>query len=199
MSVFACHTVVISGYIDGTFRPGSDVTRGQLCKIVVLAEGWQVECPEVGHFVDVPAGSAFYCYIETAYNMGIISGYADGTFRPGNNAVRGQLSKIVYEAITASQSSSSPEDKTDATPEEPGKDQAAPAPEAGAPHGHSRGAARRAARPSPKRACHCPPGCGDRSKDVTHSPSRFSIASVSVGSWMRPTVKVPAQTAVVPV
>ena len=43
----------------------------------------------------------FYGYIETAYNRGIISGYADGTFRPGNNATRGQISKIVYNAITA--------------------------------------------------------------------------------------------------
>ena len=35
---------------------------------------------------DVPAGDTFYTYIETAYNRGIISGYANGTFRPGNNA-----------------------------------------------------------------------------------------------------------------
>jgi hypothetical protein len=30
-----------------------------------------------------------------------ISGYSDGTFRPGNNATRGQISKIVYLAITS--------------------------------------------------------------------------------------------------
>ena len=42
----------------------------------------------------------FYSYIETAYNHGIISGYADGTFRPGNNATRGQISKIVYNSVT---------------------------------------------------------------------------------------------------
>ena len=30
----------------------------------------------------------------------VISGYADGTFRPGNPATRGQIGKLVYSAIT---------------------------------------------------------------------------------------------------
>jgi hypothetical protein len=91
---------IISGYSDGTFRPENNVTRGQLSKIVVLAEGWTEDCPEPGHFSDVPPTDPFFCYIETAYNHTIISGYADGTFRPGNPATRGQISKIVYEAVT---------------------------------------------------------------------------------------------------
>jgi hypothetical protein len=91
---------VISGYADGTFRPGNNVTRAQLSKIVVSAEGWQLVCPPPGHFSDVPPSDPFFCYIETAYAHEIISGYADGTFRPGNYATRGQICKIVYEAIT---------------------------------------------------------------------------------------------------
>jgi hypothetical protein len=94
----ACHGV-ISGYSDGTFRPFNDTTRGQLTKIVVLAEGWTQTCT-TQHFSDVPPSNPFYCYVETAFAHGIISGYADGTFRPGNNATRGQISKIVHQAIT---------------------------------------------------------------------------------------------------
>ena len=90
---------VISGYSDGTFRPGNTTTRGQLTKIVVLARGWTIECPSAGHFSDVPVGSVFYCFIETAYGHGIISGYSDGTFRPGNNVTRAQLTKIVVIAM----------------------------------------------------------------------------------------------------
>jgi hypothetical protein len=82
---------IISGYADGTFRPGNNVTRGQLCKIIVLAEAWAEDCPQPGHFSDVPPDNPFFCYIETAYSHQIISGYADGTFRPGNNATRGQI------------------------------------------------------------------------------------------------------------
>jgi hypothetical protein len=91
---------IISGYSDGTFRPGNNVTRAQLCKIIVLAEAWADDCPTPGHFSDVPPSDPFFCYIETLYNHGVISGYADGTFRPGASATRGQISKIVYEAVT---------------------------------------------------------------------------------------------------
>lgn len=91
---------IVSGYADGTFRPGNNVTRGQLCKIVVLAQAWADACPPPGHFTDVPPSNPFFCYVETAYSHGIISGYADGTFRPGSPATRGQICKIVYEAVT---------------------------------------------------------------------------------------------------
>lgn len=93
---------VISGYSDGTYRWGANVTRGQLCKIVVLAEGWVLNTRGGPHFSDVPASDPFYAFVETAYNRTIISGYSDGTFRPANNATRGQISKIVYSAITQS-------------------------------------------------------------------------------------------------
>jgi hypothetical protein len=92
---------IVSGYADGTFRWGNEVTRGQLCKIVVEAEGWPVKSPPKPTFSDVPTGHPFYGYIETAYERGIISGYADGTFRPGNSATRGQIARIVYGAITS--------------------------------------------------------------------------------------------------
>jgi hypothetical protein len=90
----------ISGYSDGSFRPYNDTTRGQLCKIVVVAEGFPIDTTGGPHFSDVPATNAFYQYIETAYNHRIIAGYSDGTFRPQNNATRGQISVIIYRAIT---------------------------------------------------------------------------------------------------
>lgn len=94
---------IIAGYSDGTFRPGNNVTRGQLSKIIVLAQGWG-SCDTCGpHFIDVRPESPFYGYIEAAYDRGIISGYSDGTFRPGNPATRGQISKIVYLAVTGLQ------------------------------------------------------------------------------------------------
>ena len=91
---------IISGYADGTFHPDSEVRRGQLCKIVVLAEGWQIYTPPLPTFRDVLPGSPFYELVETAYYHGIISGYSDGMFRPNNSATRGQIAKIVYQAIT---------------------------------------------------------------------------------------------------
>ncbi len=96
----AYHHGVISGYADGTFRWGADVTRAQLCKIVVLAQGWALDTSGGPHFTDVPPTNPFYGVIETAYHHGIISGYAGGSFRWGADATRGQIAKIVYLAVS---------------------------------------------------------------------------------------------------
>jgi len=56
---------------------------------------WTLINPPNAHFSDVPYGSTFYQYIETAVCHQIIGGYNDGTFRPGEPATRGQISKIV--------------------------------------------------------------------------------------------------------
>jgi streptogramin lyase len=50
-------------------------------------------CPV--QFTDVPEGSTFYAFIRCLACRGIVSGYDDHTFRPGNSVTRGQLSKIV--------------------------------------------------------------------------------------------------------
>ncbi|MDQ2805884.1 MAG: S-layer homology domain-containing protein [Chloroflexota bacterium] len=112
----ANHAGIISGYDCGTrptelcdafnrryFRPGDLVTRGQLAKIVVGAAGWTLRNPATPTFTDVPPSNVFYQAVETAVCHGIISGYNDGTFKPANNATRGQVSKIVYLALTSGQ------------------------------------------------------------------------------------------------
>jgi hypothetical protein len=85
------------------YRPGNYVTRGQLTKIVVGAaqqiQGWALLNPATPSFSDVPPGSTFYPYIETAVCHAVLGGYSDGTFRPAANATRGQISKIAYNAI----------------------------------------------------------------------------------------------------
>ena len=97
---------ILSGYADGTFQPGNNVTRGQLSKIVSLAAGFgEVHSDQT--FEDVAVGSTFYQFVERMASRGIIGGYACGGvgeqcgpnnlpyFRPSANATRGQISKIV--------------------------------------------------------------------------------------------------------
>jgi arabinan endo-1,5-alpha-L-arabinosidase len=98
------------------YRPGNLVTRGQLTKIVVIAAGWSVLNPTNPTFSDVPPQSTFYEYIETAVCHGIINGYADSTFRPGNSAFRGQIAKIVYLAVTDTTPSTACVPQVTATP-----------------------------------------------------------------------------------
>jgi hypothetical protein len=46
-------------------------------------------------FSDVTLGSTFYPYVMCLVDAGVISGYADGTFRPSNDVTRGQIAKVV--------------------------------------------------------------------------------------------------------
>jgi hypothetical protein len=92
---------VVSGYLDGTFRAAENVTRAQLCKMVVTAQQWAINTAGGPHFSDLPPGAPFYGYVETAYNRGVVSGYADGAFHPGSDATRGQACKILYAALVA--------------------------------------------------------------------------------------------------
>jgi hypothetical protein len=97
----------ISGYADCTFRPNNNITRGQVAKVIMVADGFQIINPPNPSFEDVPYGSAFYQFVETAAAHGIISGYNCGGpgepcdaarrpyFRPFNDVTRGQLSKMV--------------------------------------------------------------------------------------------------------
>lgn len=49
-------------------------------------------------FVDVPSDYTFYHSIQSLACGGVISGYTDHTFRPGNNVSRGQAVKIIANA-----------------------------------------------------------------------------------------------------
>jgi hypothetical protein len=97
-----------NGSDDPYFRPGLNVTRGQIAKMVALAAG--LSGPTGGQiFEDVGPGSTFYEYVQQLASRGYIGGYPCGRptepceegdrpyFRPGVNTTRGQLSKIVSE------------------------------------------------------------------------------------------------------
>jgi hypothetical protein len=98
----------ISGYADGTFRPGNTITRGQIMKVLVIALG--LTAPEQGDptFVDVPLDHPFYLWIEIGVSNSIVGGYNCGGsgepcpgsyFRPAANVTRGQVAKMVVNAM----------------------------------------------------------------------------------------------------
>jgi predicted extracellular nuclease len=64
--------------------------------VPATATATPVNCPLP--FTDVDQFNPFYQYIQCLYCRGIISGYADNTFRWGVDVTRGQVSKIVANA-----------------------------------------------------------------------------------------------------
>ncbi len=106
----ACRNI-ISGYTDGTFRPGNEITRGQIAKMVSNSAGFSEDAgPQI--YEDVPPGSPFYDWINRLSMRGHMGGYLCGLvpeepcispdnrpyFRPNASATRGQLAKIVANA-----------------------------------------------------------------------------------------------------
>jgi hypothetical protein len=90
---------VISGYRDHTFRPYNSITRAQLSKMIVIAKNWPLALPETPTFSDVPRDDWAFGFVETAHAQGVVAGYSGGTFRPGNEATRAQLSKMLSTAF----------------------------------------------------------------------------------------------------
>lgn len=86
---------VVSGFPDGTFRPNSDITRGQFTKMLVLSFELTWQVPDQATFSDVPLGSTYSPFVETAARQGIVAGYPDGTFRPNEPVTRGQAVKMI--------------------------------------------------------------------------------------------------------
>ncbi|MDQ3930054.1 MAG: S-layer homology domain-containing protein, partial [Chloroflexota bacterium] len=63
-----------------------------------LLERATLESPAAPTFTDVGTTHSFYPYIETAASHNLVSGYADGTFRPDAPVSRAQVAKIVVRA-----------------------------------------------------------------------------------------------------
>jgi parallel beta-helix repeat protein len=97
-----------NGNEDAYYRPGANVSRGQLSKIIANSAGLNDDIAEgQQQFADVEPGDPFYIYVERLAQTGAIAGYPCDTadegcdalhrpyFRPNNPATRGQISKIV--------------------------------------------------------------------------------------------------------
>jgi len=64
----------------------------------VLLAPWTAAARAAG-FTDVPDSHAYHIQIETLAQLGIINGYSDGTFRPGEPVTRQQFAKMVILAM----------------------------------------------------------------------------------------------------
>lgn len=87
----------INGNPDGTFRPGNGINRAELAKMIVNAFELDVDTTGAPHFSDVNSDAWFYDFVETAYNNGLMRGYADGTFGPNGAVTRAETVKITYD------------------------------------------------------------------------------------------------------
>ena len=91
------HYSYLIGYADGTVRPNGKITRAEVATIFfrlldddTRAKYWSSK----NDFSDVSADKWYNNAVSTLCNMGVIGGYADGTFRPDAPISRAEFAKI---------------------------------------------------------------------------------------------------------
>ena len=87
---------VIGGYDDGTFKPEKTVNRVEALKMLMLAFNAGTGPSEPLSFSDTDNGAWYATTLGTAVAKGIVQGYDDGTFRPGNTVNKAEYLKILF-------------------------------------------------------------------------------------------------------
>jgi hypothetical protein len=90
-----------TGFADGTFRPIDCVTRQAMVAFLhrELDGAISAPAPHAG-FVDVGAGHPFAAEIDWAAQRGLVNGFDDGTFRPGDCVSRQAAAAFLFRGFT---------------------------------------------------------------------------------------------------
>ena len=94
---------IVDGYSDGTFGPDEALTHGAaakiICNLILSPTTADALSASSAPFVDVPTTNTFAGYITYCSQQGIISGYADGTFRPTDTLSGNAFMKMLLGAL----------------------------------------------------------------------------------------------------
>lgn len=90
---------VISGTGSGELQPDATINRAEFTKILLEATDKPLIDPRPNTFNDVHPEHWFYKYIETAADLGWVTGYNNGSFKPGNTINRAEIAKLINKAF----------------------------------------------------------------------------------------------------
>ena len=94
-AVYVRDNGVMNGTSDTTFNPNGTTSRGQIAAILYRAAG-SPAVSGAADFPDVTAGAYYADAAGWAAANGIVTGYSDGTFGPGDPITRQQLTAILW-------------------------------------------------------------------------------------------------------
>jgi hypothetical protein len=97
---------VLGGYSDGTFKPSNTINRAELAKILVAANNVSPTVSEYHDCFSDVTNEWFAPYVCYAKVQGWVSGYSDGSFRPGNPVNTAEAIKMILNAQGITLSSS---------------------------------------------------------------------------------------------
>ncbi|GGD78029.1 S-layer homology domain-containing protein [Paenibacillus nasutitermitis] len=90
---------IVKGYPDGTFQPTAAVTRAEFVTILIrsLKLDGEAGSPAFKDLSAIPVWARDS--VAQAVSAGIISGYSDGSFRPGNQITRAEMAVMIAKAL----------------------------------------------------------------------------------------------------
>ncbi len=88
---------IIKGTGQGLFEPQRPISRSEFVQMMVTALQLKTETYKEGLFNDVYASNWFAAAVATAYHHQIVSGYPDGSFKPGHSISRNEIASIFYQ------------------------------------------------------------------------------------------------------
>lgn len=95
-----CSTLgIIQGYEDGSVQPESTVTRAEMAAIILRMLNTDATSTYANSFNDVTSAHWAADTVQTAANLGIISGMGDGSFLPDGNVMYEQVAKMIVCAL----------------------------------------------------------------------------------------------------
>ncbi|NLL39644.1 MAG: S-layer homology domain-containing protein [Clostridiales bacterium] len=92
---FLAENGIVNGVGDSVFAPGSTVTRAAFVTILGRLAGVDISQYTGIEFSDVEPDSWYGPYISWASQNGIVTGYGNGKFGPGNNITREQMAVLI--------------------------------------------------------------------------------------------------------
>lgn len=92
------HTAYLNGYPDGSIRPEAGITRAEAAAVIfrLLEDDVRAAALDsVSSYSDVSAESWYGVPAATLENLGVFTGYPDGTFRPDENITRAEFAALL--------------------------------------------------------------------------------------------------------
>lgn len=92
---------IVNGYEDGSYRPDGIVTRAEMAVFIVNALGLEdyVTSNAKSTFKDLNGYKWAEGYIAYAQSLGVISGYGNGTFKPGKTVSYDEAATMLVAAL----------------------------------------------------------------------------------------------------
>jgi len=90
---------IANGQPSGDFEPDNSVTRAQFAALLVRTLGKSGVSPATPKFVDAPAWAWYYSAVESAVQLGLVTGYEDGTYKPDARITRQEMAAMIVRAM----------------------------------------------------------------------------------------------------